>query len=282
MQLYMTVNAGSNISLTAGRQLSPGAPRLSDRPRTSHLHRRAVTRQTQNGLLAHQRSRSRRPWQSPPRSAARSCASVSPRSFEGVAADLGAAHARRTAIAFLEELGTLLHRNSKKTVRLRRPMAAMCPDAYILINTALSGGTLQHHALRRLPHLRPAPRGAMDIERRAAWISCCPPPAAKVRRLRHRPPSTASCRLSLPQHLLFRRALRQILHLSAATDRAHFVLFDDADTIRCKLKLGRRPWSCATRFCSAARWRTCWRSCAERAEPDGSCTVRKNRKCPVR
>ena len=230
MQLYMTVTP-EQYSLTAGGnfRLAHHAYQIG---RDQHLHRRAVTRQTQNGLLT--LSDPEPPHMAEPaalcREILRECIA---RSFEGVAADLG----QRTTpdrIAFLEELGTLLHRNSKKLF-VSPAYGRHVPSAYVLINTALSGGTLQtmlSDACRTFGQRRVA----LDIERlRMDFL--LPSPSGEGT-----PLDTAAFNSlcdSLSPSIFFSHELCAKYFTYRRDGRAHFVLFDDADTIRSKLKLGK-------------------------------------------
>lgn len=230
MQLYMTVTPEQYSLLSGGNfRLAHHAYQISQ---DQHLHRRAATRQTQGGLLTLSN-------QDPPaigaptvlcREILRECIA---RSFEGVAADLGP-NTTPDRIAFLEELGVLLHRNSKKLF-LSPAYGHHVPTAYVLINTALSGGTLQtmlSDACRTFGQRRVA----LDIERlRMDFL--LPSPSGEGT-----PLDTAAYNAlctSLSPSIFFSHELCAKYFTYRRDGRAHFVLFDDADTIRSKLKLGK-------------------------------------------
>ena len=138
MQLYMTA-APEQYRLLSGMpfRLSHLAYQIGT---DGHLHRATVSRQMQSGLLA--LNDAMPPAISDPtalsREILRECMS---RGYEGVAADFGGS-TTPDRMVFLEEAAKLLHRNSKKLF-LSAAYGRRIPTAYVLVNTAISGGTLR-------------------------------------------------------------------------------------------------------------------------------------------
>ena len=230
MQLYMTVTP-EQYSLTAGGnfRLSHAAYQIGQ---DNHLHRRTVSRQTQNGLMA------LCDLNPPPiREQASLCREIlrecSNRGFEGVAADLGQ-NTTPDRIAFLEELAPLLHRNSKKLF-VSAAYGRHIPTAYVLINTALSGGTLRT-MLSDACHTFGRQRVVLDIER-VRMDFLLPSPSGEGTPL-DAAEFNALC-ASLSPSIFFSHELCAKYFTYHKDGRSHFVLFDDADTIRFKLKLGK-------------------------------------------
>lgn len=230
MQLYMTVTP-EQYSLVAGGnfRLSHYAYQIGQ---DNHLHRRTVSRQTQNGLLALSDL-------NPPvisergslcREILRECSN---RGFEGVAADFGQ-NTTPDRIAFLEELGPLLHRNSKKLF-VSSAYGRHVPSAYVLINTALSGGTLST-MLSDACQTFGRQRVVLDIER-VRMDFLLPSPSGEGTPL-EAAEFNALC-ASLSPGVFFSHELCAKYFTYHKDGRSHFVLFDDADTIRFKLKLGK-------------------------------------------
>lgn len=80
------------------------------------------------------------------------------RGYEGVAADFGGS-TTPDRMVFLEEAAKLLHRNSKKLF-LSAAYGRRIPTAYVLVNTAISGGTLRTMLVDAWQRLWPGPRCA--------------------------------------------------------------------------------------------------------------------------
>ena len=229
MQIYMTT-APEDYRKAAGTGFRTAhlAYQIGE---DNHLHRHTA-RQTQSGLL------SLSDMTPPPiqnstqlcREILRECIN---HAFEGVCADFGV-NTAPDRIAFLEELGPLLHRNSKKLF-VSSGYGRHVPTAYVLINTAISGGTLST-MLKDACRTFGTQRIALDIER-VRMDFLLPSPSGE---------GQALSKEALDALLAERRPTIFFSHELCAKyftyqeeGQAHFVLFDDADTIRCKLNLGK-------------------------------------------
>lgn len=197
-----------------------------------HLHRAAVSRMTQNGLMALKGVEAKTLHDTAPlcREILRECSS---RGFEGVVADFGA-DAVPDRLAFLSALSPLLRR-SGKALYVSAAYGQELPDAHILINTALSGGTLQT-MLADACRVFGAQRVALDIERvRMDFLLPCPSGVGEALA-----PETFGALLQThAPSVFFSHELCAKYFTYQADGSTHFVLFDDADTIRCKLKVGQ-------------------------------------------
>ena len=229
LQIYMTTAPEEyRKAAGAGFRTAHLAYRIGE---DNHLHRHTA-RQTQGGLLALS------DMDPPPirdsaqlsREILRECIN---HAFEGVYADFGS-NTAPDRIALLEELAPLLHRNSKKLF-VSAAYGRHVPTAYVLINTAISGGTLSTmlgDACRtfgkqrvvldiervRIDFLLPSPRGEGTALEQSAMDALLAEHASNV---------------------FFSHELCAKYFTYQKDGQAHFVLFDDADTIRCKLNLGK-------------------------------------------
>lgn len=149
--------------------------------------------------------------------------------FGGVFADFDPP-ARRDRLAFLEDLGGRLARGGR---RLYVPMAYAVPTAVVLVCTAVSGGTLSellNDALRRFG----AKRLALDAQRLSMDFQI-PCPGGEGRPL---PPAQIEERRA-GAATYFSRELCARYFTYREGGATHFVLYDDAQTLRRKLALGR-------------------------------------------
>lgn len=231
MQLYITVTP-EQYRLTTGQgfRLSHYAYQIGQ---DNHLHRRAISKQTQNGFLALSTI-------NPPPISQREqlCNEILREcinhSFEGVVADFGSS-TTPDRIAFLSELSPLLHRNSRKLF-VSPVYGRHVPTAYVLVNTALSGGTLStmlNDACRTFGQQRVV----LDIERlRMDFL--LPSPSGEGTALSQKEFDALYC--SLAPNVFFSHELCTKYFTYQKDGRSHFVLFDDADTLRFKIKLGKK------------------------------------------
>lgn len=153
------------------------------------------------------------------------------RRFGGVLADFER-EAEPSRLAFLSRLGATLRQTGK---RLFVPEAFAVPEAFVLIGTALSGGTLRER-LSDAAARYGAQRIALDCQRLAVDITLpcrsgdgTPLTREELAALRERSGSAVffSDELCANYFSYFDRA------------QAHFVLFDTAETLRRKVQLGR-------------------------------------------
>ena len=196
------------------------------------LHRRSA-RQTQGGLMALSNPAAPPIRESDPlcREILRTCIN---HAFEGVCADFGPQSTPDRA-AFLAELGPLLQRSSKKLF-VSAAYGRTVPSAHVLVNTALSGGTLAT-LLADACRTFGRERVALDIERlRMDFL--LPSPTGEGALL-SREALEALLKERSPS-VFFSHELCAKYFTYQQDGQAHFVLFDDADTIRCKLNLGKK------------------------------------------
>lgn len=229
LQLYMTAAPDQYRPLAGlGFRLCHLAYQIGP---DNHLHRSIVSRQTQNGLMAISDT-------APPpiQDSAQLCREIlrecTNRGFDGVHADFGTV-TTPDRIAFLEQLSPLLHRNSKKLF-VSSAYGRHVPSAYVLINTALSGGTLRA-MLSDAAYTFGRQRIAMDIERlRMDFL--LPSPSGEGTALSQG--TFEALYQECAPSVFFSHELCAKYFTYQKEGRTHFVLFDDADTIRFKLKLG--------------------------------------------
>lgn len=228
MQLYVTATPEQYRPLAGtGFRLCHLAYQIGQ---DQHLHRQTISRQTQNGLMAI--SDAALP---PIHDSAQLCQEILRecinRRFEGVHADLGPAAPDRAA--FLEQLSPLLQRSHKKLF-VSAAYGRQISSAYVLINTAISGGTLQA-MLSDAFHTFGQQRVALDIER-VRMDFLLPSPSGEGVSLQQ-DALDGLCQTYAP-HIFFSHELCAKYFTYQKDGQSHFVLFDDADTIRYKLKLG--------------------------------------------
>lgn len=153
------------------------------------------------------------------------------RNFAGVAADFERDLSQDRA-AFLEAMGRILSRNGKQLF-VPEAYGGSVPQASVLICTALSGGTLrarleeagQRFGLRRL---------ALDLQRlRMSFPLPCPSGEGE--------PLTAEELQALlgQKQTFYSTDLCAKYFTCNSGGESRFVLFDDADTLRRKIQLGR-------------------------------------------
>ena len=161
------------------------------------------------------------------------------RGYGGVLADFEG-QASPEKLALLERLCAALSRSGRRLF-LPEALASQVPGSTAVICTAISGGTLQQRleeAVRRFGRSQTA----LDVERLAMDFSLPAPsgsgvplePEALASLLRERDPATFYSRDLCARYFTY-----------AQDGRTHFVLFDDAETIRQKLRIGREMGLCA-------------------------------------
>lgn len=195
-----------------------------------HLHRRSISKQTQNGLLSLGHV-DPPPLTDPSRLCREVLRECTNRGFEGASVDFGTT-VTSDRVAFLEELERLMRRSGRKLF-VSAAYGRSLREAYVLINTALSGGML-HTLLTDACQTFGTGRIAMDIER-VCMDFLLPSPNAEGQPL-SRPAFQALC-AELSPSVFFSHELCAKYFTYQKDGRAHFVLFDDTDTIRFKMKL---------------------------------------------
>ena len=242
MQLYMTATPQQYSLLSGtGFRLSHLVYQIGQ---DQHLHRSSVSRQTQIGLLALHSTNL--PAITEPntlcREILRECAN---RGFEGVAADFGG-HISPDRMSFFNELAGQLQRNKKKLF-VSASYGKQIPSAHVLINTALSGGTLSTMLIDAC-NVFGKQRIALDIER-VRMDFLLPSPSGEGTLLSQA--QLESLISELKPAVYFSHELCAKYFTYQKDRHSHFVLFDDADTIRCKIKLGQQlDIPCAFLLCS--------------------------------
>ena len=161
------------------------------------------------------------------------------RSYGGVLADFeGPVSPDR--LAFLEKLCAAMARTGRR-LYLPEVYALQVPGSTAVICTALSGGTFQQRleeAVRRFGRSQTA----LDVERLAMDFSLPAPSGAGApleqgalqALLREKEPATFYSRDLCARYFTY-----------AQEGKTHFVLFDDADTLRQKIRAGREMGLCA-------------------------------------
>ena len=231
MQLYLTATPEQSARAAGmGFRFSHSAYQIgTDR----HLHRRSGPPQTRLGLLS--LSGLEPPNIQAPtqlcREIQRECIN---RGFEGVAADFGS-QPTPDRLSFLQELAPQLQRSDKRLF-VSAAYGKEVPEAAVLINTALSGGTLQA-MLQDACHIFHRQRIALDIERLCMDFPL-PCPSGIGTALEKSAFHTLLQKHS--PHTFFSHELCAKYFTYQAEGQSHFVLFDDADTLRCKIKLGQQ------------------------------------------
>ena len=237
MQLYLSVTPGEAAGLTlpsvsrahVAYRIGPG----------STLLRQNLLLQTRGGLLS--LSDRNAPHIDDPKAL---CAAVlrecSRRSYTGVVLDLESA-VRPDLLQFAQQLSPLLC-SSRRTLFVPESHAAALPQATPLICTALSGGDFTERLQQAVEtHRRPA----LDVQRLRMDFSL-PAPSGKGE-----PLSAAALQTLLEElhpSVFFSSALCTRYFTYTRQGTAHFVLFDDADTLRRKLRLGAQLGCCAAFF----------------------------------
>ena len=153
------------------------------------------------------------------------------RRFGGVLADFEGG-AREDRLPFLSRLGAMLAQSGR---RLYVPEAFAVPEASVLVCTALSGGTLRER-LSDAAARYGTQRIALDCQRLAMDFVL---PCRSGEGTPLTPEKLASLRERCGAAVFFSEELCANYFSYTAQGRAHFVLFDTAETLRCKLRLGR-------------------------------------------
>lgn len=150
--------------------------------------------------------------------------------YRGVLADFDTS--RRAALSFLEALSRAL---TSQSMQLFCPLALPAQGASLLVGTAVSGGSLRgmlEEQVRRFG----ANRLALDLERLCMDF---PLPCPSGRGMPLTREALLSLRKAHPSSVYYSRELMANYFTYTQDSRAHFVLFDDARTLRQKYALAR-------------------------------------------
>ena len=140
--------------------------------------------------------------------------------------------AREDRLPFLSRLGAMLAQSGR---RLYVPERFAVPEASVLICTALSGGTLRER-LSDAAARYGTQRIALDCQRLAMDFVL---PCRSGEGTPLTPEELSARRERCGAAVFFSEELCANYFSYTAQGRAHFVLFDTAETLRCKLRLGR-------------------------------------------
>lgn len=149
----------------------------------------------------------------------------------GVLADFEGG-AREDRLPFLSRLGAMLAQSGR---RLYVPEHFAVPEASVLVCTALSGGTLRER-LSDAAARYGTQRVALDCQRLAMDFVL---PCRSGEGTPLTPEELSALREKCGAAVFFSEELCANYFSYTAQGRAHFVLFDTAETLRCKLRLGR-------------------------------------------
>ena len=155
------------------------------------------------------------------------------RGFGGVAADFEQPPSPdRTA--FLEALGNILGRNNRR-LYVPESYGRQVPQASVLICTALSGGNLRQR-LEECAQTYGRQRLALDLQRlRMSFPLPCP--SGEGRPLEHR--EVADLLARKQPSVFYSGDLCARYFTTTENEESRFILFDDAETLRRKVRLGQ-------------------------------------------
>lgn len=148
--------------------------------------------------------------------------------YRGVLADFDTSH--HAALSFLEQLARAL---SSQSMPLYCPLALPAQGASLLVGTAVSGGALRGMLEEKICRFG-AKRLALDLERLCMDFPL-PCPTGRGTPLTQGEFSTL--RRTHPSSVYYSRELMANYFTYTQEGRAHFVLFDDAKTLRQKYAL---------------------------------------------
>jgi len=152
------------------------------------------------------------------------------RRFSGVFFDTESSSVPDCA-AFLDALGTELRKHGKQ---LYSSLSSAAANTTFLIRTALAEGSLSDMLRER--RNRYGSRIALDLERmRMDFILPCPSGRGKPLSAEE----LAALRRKYGMSVFFSRDLCAHYFTYSLGKEAHFVVFDDAETLKCKMDLGR-------------------------------------------
>ena len=196
----------------------------------STLMRRNALLQNQGGLLAV--SEQGAPLVEDPHAF---CTAVlrecSRRNYDGVFLNF-ATPVRHDLLQFAKQLDEMLYKNRKK-LYLNKEYISSCPEAFLLVDTALSGGSLSEHLQQAAK--QHGNRSALRIERLQMDFSL------PARSGTGRPLAKHDFMVLLEEtspSIYFSPDLCARYFTYQKNHETHFVLFDDAETLKRKLRLG--------------------------------------------
>jgi len=173
------------------------------------------------------------------------CAAVlrecSRRNYEGVMLDFEEP-VRRDRLRFVETLGNILAEKKKKLF-LPVSYGHVAPQANILVDTALSGGTLFEHLKDAAKHSHG--RFALDMERIRMDFTLPSYNGLGMTITKEELHTLVDC---LSPSVFFSPELCARYFTYSKQGETHFVLFDDADTLKRKLHLGAEAGASAAIF----------------------------------
>ena len=230
MQVYLSVTPGDcRGAMKYHRRLAHVAYRIGA---DSRLLRQSLLMQTRGGLMSLS-DRDCPPVDRPEALCREIWQECAQRSYAGVLADFEAAPAP-DRLALLDRLCALLRKNGRR-LYLPACYAAQVPAATAVVCTALSGGSFGE-MLREAAGRYGRDRLALDVQRLTMDFRL-PSPTGMGRPLS--PEDLGALRRRLSPSVFYSRDLCAKYFTYTEEGESHFLLYDDADTIRQKIRTGR-------------------------------------------
>ena len=230
MQIYLTASPGeAQRAMSFRYPLAHAAYRIGP---GSTLLRQSLLLQSRGGLLSVS-DRDAPPVEDPEALCAAMLRECGRRGYQGVLLDFEG-HPREDLRRFARRLGELLA-ESRRTLYLPEPFLERGMRAAALIGTAVSGGSFADYLRESAQRLGGASRMALDVERLRMDFRL-PAPSGRGE------PLTAQALAALMERespqIFFSQDLCARYFTYTREGQAHFVLFDDAGTLRQKLQTG--------------------------------------------
>lgn len=200
----------------------------------SSLLSRNLLLQTQGGLLVLS-DRDAPPLPDPEALSAALLRECSRRAYSGIVLDLDAPF--RADLGQLAAALTRAGAHSRRRIYVPESYAPAAPDAAVILNTAISGGNFEEHLRQCCGQYGGAQNVALDIQCLRMDFTLPAPSGQGI-------PLTAealTARLDAYRPAVFFSQDLCARYFTCTQDGiAHFILFDDAGTLRQKLRLGRQ------------------------------------------
>ena len=228
MRVYLTVSAEDYPAASqAGRHFAHMAYRIGE---NSALLRQNLPLQTRGGLLC-ATDRGAPAVQNPAALCAAVLRECGRRGYTGAVLDFEEAP-RQDLKTFAAALSRRMRETGRK-LYLPLPYAKEAPEATALVCTAVSGGNYREYLEETVQRWGGPDRIALDVQR-LRMDFCLPAPSGEGVPL----DAAAFAEWSLGKAVYFSPDLCARYFTCTRQGQAHFVLFDDADTLARKLKTG--------------------------------------------